>query len=106
MPVIAMTARALENDREKCLQAGMDAYVSKPLLIDDLAAVLEEMTSKFDLSAAPAEESAGQEEHSGLPQAEVFDKELMRQSVRRGFRIHQAGHGNIYARCAGVGGRH
>jgi CheY-like chemotaxis protein/HPt (histidine-containing phosphotransfer) domain-containing protein len=77
MPVIAMTARALQNDREKCLQAGMDAYVSKPLLIDDLAAVLEEMTSKFDLSAAPAEKSAGQEERSGLPQAEVFDKELM-----------------------------
>jgi CheY-like chemotaxis protein len=78
MPVIAMTARALQNDREKCLQAGMDAYVSKPLLIDDMAAVLDEITGKFDFSPAPVEKSAEQEELSGLPQAEVFDMELMR----------------------------
>ncbi|GHU25517.1 hypothetical protein AGMMS50256_00100 [Betaproteobacteria bacterium] len=77
MPVIAMTARALQNDREKCLQAGMDAYVAKPLLIDDMAAVLDEITSKFEMRSTPLEKGAGQQEHSGLPQAEVFDKELM-----------------------------
>ncbi|GHU08468.1 hypothetical protein FACS1894158_17760 [Betaproteobacteria bacterium] len=77
MPVIAMTARALQNDREKCLQAGMDAYVSKPLLIDDLAAVLDEITNRFELRSTPLEKNAGQEKHSGLPQADVFDKELM-----------------------------
>jgi CheY-like chemotaxis protein len=81
MPVVAMTARALHDDKEKCLQAGMDAYISKPLLIDDLAAVVEEMVNKFDLSARPVEESAGQEEPSELPESEpeteVFDKELM-----------------------------
>jgi PAS domain S-box-containing protein len=77
MPVVAMTARALQNDREKCLQAGMDAYVSKPLLIDDLAAVLDEITNRFELSGMPAEESAGQEENSEFPEEEAFDKELM-----------------------------
>jgi PAS domain S-box-containing protein len=38
--VIAMTANAMPGDREKCLQAGMNAYVSKPLELNDIRNVL------------------------------------------------------------------
>lgn len=41
VPIVAMTAHALQGDRERCLTAGMNDYISKPVLTSTLTAVLE-----------------------------------------------------------------
>jgi two-component system sensor histidine kinase/response regulator len=48
IPIIAMTAHAMAGDKERCLKAGMDDYISKPILPEQLGDVLE----RFSLATA------------------------------------------------------
>jgi CheY-like chemotaxis protein len=51
LPIVALTANALSGDRERCLQAGMDDYLSKPLQLHLLKEVLQRWASASEVTA-------------------------------------------------------
>ncbi|NPV03052.1 MAG: PAS domain S-box protein, partial [Brevinematales bacterium] len=61
IPIIAMTANAMKGDREKCIESGMNDYISKPIHIEELFSVLKKWIEPggFELSAEDAKQVAG-----------------------------------------------
>ena len=72
IPIIAATANAMTGDREKCLAAGMDGYVSKPLRPDALERAIEEWTGGLRDGVEPA---APQPLAATVTTAAAFDRE-------------------------------
>jgi PAS domain S-box-containing protein len=85
VPIIAMTAHAMEGDRERCLEAGMDAYVSKPIQPAQLFRVVEGLVVPRDRSEGDGGKQPPRA--SGLEPASLLarlggDAKLVRRLVR------------------------
>ncbi|OGU02167.1 MAG: hypothetical protein A2X82_01395 [Geobacteraceae bacterium GWC2_55_20] len=75
MPIIAMTANAQEGDREKCLEAGMDDYIAKPIELSQLIPLIEKWLPPADFISSC--EQPGKRPHMHmLSRADVETGEL------------------------------
>ncbi|MBM3301486.1 MAG: response regulator, partial [Deltaproteobacteria bacterium] len=72
VPVVAMTACAMESDRERCLESGMDDYLSKPVKSEELFRTIERLSSGLKASQAPQSRISASTEV--LDEAELLDQ--------------------------------
>jgi CheY-like chemotaxis protein len=61
IPIIALTAYAMVGDRERCLEAGCDAYLPKPLPVEELVAVFQQYAPKPIMPPTGSSSQSGQQ---------------------------------------------
>ena len=72
VPIIALTANAMESDRQRCMEAGMNEYISKPLKAAELQALLGQVT-QLDMASDSAHQLVAALDEREIPQDFAFD---------------------------------
>ena len=83
VPIIAMTAHAMKGDRERCIEAGMDDYVSKPISASTLLEAICRVVPESDRDsgaavAVPSDASDGADEMAALLEAFNHDRDFFK----------------------------
>jgi len=73
IPIIAMTAGAMHGDRERCLKAGMNDYISKPIDMRILAQILEKWLPRNDVESGDNKHSSDGNAHEPATNSTIFD---------------------------------
>ena len=94
-PVIAMTANALEGERDEALSAGMDDYVAKPVKAEELDRVLRRWTSRAEGTTAPEGATEGGDAPNAAP---PLDPEMI-ETLRS---LQEEGEPDLLAELAGM----
>ena len=90
LPIVAMTAQAMKGDKERCLSAGMDGYVSKPIRSDTLVQVIREVMEQSAVQSSataepdPVPNSSGKDvtlDWDKAMSAVAGDRELLEQVI-------------------------
>ena len=90
--IVALTANAMKEDRDICLRAGMNDYISKPFSVSDLVKVLEKAGKDGSYQKIPVVEESLKLSYNNRPVVEMPDKEALaelRSQGKRGLRVYQ-----------------
>jgi signal transduction histidine kinase/DNA-binding response OmpR family regulator len=84
-PIVAMTAHAMKEDRERCLAAGMDGYTSKPIRTRELENTIEQLVRSSKPTVAPGPPSGDNRnviDPAALLEGVAGDRKLLRELIR------------------------